>query len=193
MENTSSQIEASTDINRDKMNELVQGIIERNEGSLAELYDRTLSKVYGLALKITRRHDLAEDAVEDTYWQAWQEAGRFDATRGPAIAWLLMICRSRAIDCLRRLDVAVSYAEPLDLVTHVETASAPLEKILTLERDSALYIAMGKLNAVQRQLVAMAFFKGFTHEEIAAQMEMPLGSVKSNIKRAQAKLKLALS
>ena len=104
-----------------------------------------------------------------------------------------MICRSRAIDCLRRLDVAVSYAEPLDLVTYVETASAPLEKMLILERDSALYIAMGKLNAVQRQLVAMAFFKGFTHEEIAAQMEMPLGSVKSNIKRAQAKLKLALS
>ncbi|MGB4813248.1 MAG: sigma-70 family RNA polymerase sigma factor [Methylophilaceae bacterium] len=176
----------------DQFSNIIQGMVERNEASLVELYDCTLSKVYGLALKITRRHDLAEDVVGDTYWQAWQEAPRFDSTRGPTMAWLMMICRSRAIDALRRLDEAESHPEPQDLVAHEEVASVPLENLLTLERDSALYAAMATLGAIQRQLIALAFFKGLTHEDIAAQMAMPLGSVKSNIKRAQTKLKAAL-
>ncbi len=176
----------------DQFSNIIQGMVERNEASLVELYDCTLSKVYGLALKITRRHDLAEDVVGDTYWQAWQEAPRFDSTRGPTMAWLMMICRSRAIDALRRLDEAESHPEPQDLVAHEEVASVPLENLLTLERDSALYAAMATLGVIQRQLIALAFFKGLTHEDIAAQMTMPLGSVKSNIKRAQTKLKAAL-
>lgn len=180
-------------VSTDQFHEIVKGMVARNEASLAMLYDCTLSKVYGLALKITRRHDLAEDVVGDTYWQAWQEAPRFDSLRGPTIAWLMMICRSRAIDALRRLDEAESHPEPQDMVAHEESASVPLEKLLKLERDSALYGAMAALNPIQRQLIALAFFKGLTHEEIAEQMAMPLGSVKSNIKRAQTKLKVVLT
>lgn len=192
MDNIVAKIKMTNDVSADKFCDIVKGMVARNEASLAELYDCTLSKVYGLALKITRRHDLAEDVVGDTYWQAWQEAPRFDSTRGPTIAWLMMICRSRAIDALRRLDEAESHPEPQDLVAHETAASVPLENLLILERDSALYIAMNALGATQRQLIALAFFKGLTHEDIAEQMNMPLGSVKSNIKRAQTKLKAAL-
>lgn len=192
MENIAPKLNMTSDVSADKFYDIVQGMIARNEASLAELYDCTLSKVYGLALKITRRHDLAEDVVEDTYYQAWQEATRFDSSRGPTMAWLMMICRSRAIDALRRLDTAESYAEPQDLIAHEVASSAPLDHLLTVERDSALYEAIATLNAIQRQLIALAFFKGLTHEDIAAQMAMPLGSVKSNIKRAQNKLKAAL-
>ena len=67
--------------------------------------------------------------------------------------------------------------------------NSPLDILLLLERETDIHIAMYSLNALQRQLVAMAFFKGYTHEEIALQMQMPLGTVKSNIKRAQNKLK----
>ena len=192
MENIALKLNTPSDASADKFYKLIQGMIARDEASLAELYDCTLSKVYGLALKITRRHDLAEDVVEDTYYQAWQEATRFDSERGPTMAWLMMICRSRAIDALRRLDSAESYAEPQDLIAHQESTSAPLDHLLSLERDSALYQAMATLSAMQRQLIALAFFKGLTHEDIADQMAMPLGSVKSNIKRAQVKLKAAL-
>lgn len=171
----------------------IEGMIERNEQSLADLYDCTLSKVYGLALKITRRHDLAEEVVEDTYMQAWQEVARFDVSRGPVMAWLMMICRSRAIDALRRLDEAESHAEPENLREDITNVSTPLDILLLLERESDIQIAMTSLNALQRQLVALAFFKGYTHEEIASQMHMPLGTVKSNIKRAQTKLKIVLN
>ena len=192
MENIVAKLNMTGDESTDRFCDIVKGMVARNEASLAELYDFTLPKVYGLALKITRRHDLAENVVGDTYLQAWQEAPRFDITRGPTIAWLMMICRSRAIDVLRRLDEAESHPEPQDLVVHSEAASAPLENLLTLERDSALYVAINALGATQRQLITLAFFKGLTHEDIAEQMSMPLGSVKSNIKRAQTKLKAAL-
>ena len=177
----------------DQFFNIVQGMIERDEASLAALYELTLPKVYGLALKITRRHDLAEEVAEDTYMQAWQEATRFDSGRGPTMAWLMMICRSRAIDALRRLDQAESHAEPEILNPDLSGGNSPLDILLVLERESDMRIAMTTLSAVQRQLIALAFFKGYTHEEIAMQMCMPLGSVKSNIKRAQTKLKGALT
>lgn len=183
----------STVLPADKFFSIVQGIVARDESSLSELYEQTLSKVYGLALKITRRHDLAEEVAEDTYMQAWQEAARFDSARGPTMAWLMMICRSRAIDALRRLDQAELHAEPEILKPDLTGANSPLDILLVLERESDMRVAMATLSPVQRQLIALAFFKGFTHEEIALHMRMPLGSVKSNIKRAQSKLKSALT
>jgi RNA polymerase sigma factor (sigma-70 family) len=172
---------------------LIGGMAKRDESSFEAFYDMTLSKVYGLALKITRRHDLAEDVVCDTYWQVWHQAVKFDIARGLPMAWLMLICRSRALDALRKLDEAESHPEPTELIVESEFSCPTLEKLLTLERDSALHIAMAKLSAIQRQLIALAFFKGYTHQEISEQTKLPLGSVKSHIKRAQASLKDALS
>lgn len=174
---------------------IIQGLLNRNEASLSELYDITLSKIYGLALKITRRHDLAEEVVEDTYIQAWQEITKFDHSRGPMIAWLMVICRTRAIDALRRLDEAESHADPTSVSEDSEDddkANNPLDILLVLESESDIHIAIQTLSALQRQLVALAFFKGYTHDEIALHIKMPLGTVKSNIKRAQDKLRVAL-
>lgn len=172
---------------------LVEAIVEQDENALAELYDSTIAKVYGLALKITRRHDIAEEVVEDTYMQVWQEAGNFDLARGSIIAWMMMICRSRAIDALRTLDKATSQAEPELLRLDCEEAINPLDIVMMLERESEIRLAMMTLTATQRQLIALAFFKGYTHEEIANQMTIPLGTIKSNIKRAQLKLKTLLN
>lgn len=188
-----STLTEQTVLPTDQFFSIVQGLVERNEQSLADLYDCTLAKVYGLALKITRRHDLAEEIVEDTYMQAWQEISKFDSARGPVMAWLMVICRSRAIDALRRLDLAELHAEPESLITELGKVGSPLDILLLLERESTIQITMAQLNALERQLLALAFFKGFTHDEIASQMKMPLGTVKSTIKRAQDKLKIALT
>jgi len=189
---TSSSIEKTLQTS-DQLLNIVEGLIDRDEQSLVALYDFSLAKVYGLALKITRRHDLAEEVVEDTYMQAWHEINKFDAERGPIIAWLLVICRSRAIDALRRLDSAESFADPESLNTDIDKVSSPLDILLMLERESNMHTAMTKLNPLQRQLISLAFFKGFTHEEISLHIKIPLGTVKSNIKRAQDKLKTSIS
>lgn len=177
----------------DHFSHLLEGMIAKNESALIQLYESTLPKVYGLALKITRRHDLAEEITEETYMQAWQEAVRYDRTRGPVIAWLLMICRSRALDAIRQLDEAQAYADPEQLNMNAINTLSTLDILLVLERESETRLAVASLNPLQRQLIALAFFKGYTHEEIAIQMGMALGTVKSNLKRAQAKLKSALA
>lgn len=173
--------------------ELITRMIDQDEAAFEAFYERTLPKVFGLALKITRRHDLAEEVVGDTYWQAWHHAGKYDADRAVPMAWLLLICRSRALDLLRKQipDALVNLKE--QAVEDAESANVPLEQLLTVERDSALYDAIKQLTPKQKQLIALAFFKGYSHHEIADQVDMPLGTVKSTIKRAQAKLKSALA
>lgn len=180
------------DVQTDFMHLLIQRMANREESALEAFYDQTLSKVYGLALKITRRHDLAEEVVGDTYWQAWNQAARFDAERGVPMAWLMLMCRTRALDALRKLDEAESHEDPHVLVEEIDLHAPALEQLLLVERESALHIAIKTLTPIQRQLVALAFFKGYTHQEIAEYADMPLGSVKSHIKRAQASLKDAL-
>jgi len=164
-----------------------------DEAALGQLYDASLSRVYGLALRVTRRKDLAEEVAVETFWQAWREATRFDGSRGEVMAWLLMICRSRALDILRRQDHAESHPEPETLVAEpMDHSGSPLDQLLLAEQAGVLNDALKCLTPIQRQLIALAFYKDLSHQEICEQTGLPLGTVKSHLKRAQDGLKTAL-
>ncbi|MGZ8271061.1 MAG: sigma-70 family RNA polymerase sigma factor [Methylophilus sp.] len=171
----------------------IQGMIDRDEQSLNQFYDLTITKVYGLALKITRKHDLAEETVVDTYMQAWLEVAKLNHKRGSPMAWLMMICRSRAIDILRTVKSEDSYDELTETLNDRSNHHSSLDILLVIESDSEVKTAISGLNPLQRQLISLVFFKGYTHEQIAAQMDMPLGTIKTNIRRAQTKLMNILS
>ena len=98
-----SHVERSTEV---MLETLVTLIACGDEAAFRRLYDATVSRVHHLAYLITRRAELAEETVPEVYLQAWREAGRFDPGRAGALTWLLVICRSRALDCLRRCDRA---------------------------------------------------------------------------------------
>ncbi|MEW6119790.1 MAG: sigma-70 family RNA polymerase sigma factor [Pseudomonadota bacterium] len=172
---------------------LIQRMAAGDEAALARLYDLTLARVHALALRITGRRDLAEEACVEAYWQAWREAMRYDAARGQPLAWLMVIVRSRAIDTLRRLDRATSCPDP---ETHLDEAlnpdASPLDQLMASERASALGRALADLTPVQRQMVGLAFYKDLSHQEISDQTGLPLGTVKSHLKRAQNALRIAL-
>ncbi len=161
-----------------------------DEAALGSLYDATLGKVYGLALRITGKAESAEEVVSDVYLQAYREATRFDAERGVVIAWLMMITRSRALDYLRRRDMAESHPEPdiLHPERHIGE-NDPLNGLLELECHARLQAALGELVPMQRQILALSFFRDLSHQEIALHTGMPLGTVKSHIRRALEKLK----
>lgn len=172
---------------------LIQRAAAGDEAALGRLYDLTLSRVYGLAIKITGRRDLAEEVCVETYWQSWREAARYDATRGSPLAWLMMIARSRALDALRRLDQVSYCAEPELYLEHEPCPQgSPLDHLLHSERSSALNVALAVLTPTQRQMVALAFYKDLSHQEISDQTGLPLGTVKSHLKRAQDNLRGAL-
>ncbi|MGH8658063.1 MAG: RNA polymerase sigma factor [Gammaproteobacteria bacterium] len=173
-----------------------------DESALGALYDATLSRVYGLALRITQSVEAAEEVLNDVYLQAWHEAGRYEAARGRVITWLLTICRSRAVDHLRKHNVLPSRVEAVETgrqtqmgesleMTQAE-APDPLDLIHAVERNSALQTALGRLAPRQRQLIALSFFKDMSHQEIAASTGLALGTVKSHIRRGIALLREAL-
>jgi RNA polymerase sigma factor (sigma-70 family) len=170
----------------------IAAVGQRDDRALAALYDATLSRVYGLVMRIVRTAALADEVVEDTYFQVWRQALRFDATRGRALTWLLAMARSRAIDALRRearfqhasLDAEDGGLQEEQLAAE-GCAQEGSDELLDIARQhAALHRALLELNAQPRQLVALAFFRGLSHEEIATQTALPLGTVKSQIRRA---------
>lgn len=173
---------------------LMDRIVDRDERALATLYDATSARVHGLVLRITRRAALAEEVVEDTYWQAWRQAPRFDPARGRVVTWLLAMARSRAIDALRR-DERFQHAElPAEGGLEDDTEGVlPAHDLLEATRAGhRVHAAVATLEPRARQLIALAFFRGLTHEEIATQTAMPLGTVKSLIRRSLQQLRQAL-
>lgn len=186
-------VDANPDAEAEQLSALLQRIAGGCETSLGLLYEQTLARVHGLALRITQRRDLAEEVCVETYWQVWREAVRFDAGRGHPLAWLMMMTRSRALDALRRLDPAEVCADPeihLDGEHHADGSA--LDLLLDAERDGALRQALEALTPIQRQMIALAFYKDLSHQDISEHTGLPLGTVKSHLKRAQDSLRAAL-
>lgn len=182
---------AATDV---QLAEWIDAIVDQDERALAALYDATFLRAFGLVQRIVRSRALAEEVVEDTYFQVWRQAVRFDPARGLALTWLLSIARSRAIDALRRearfkhdsIDDDGLLEGPFDAGSH--------DELLDLARErNDLQLALLQLGAQPRQLVSLAFFRGLSHEEIAQQTQLPLGTVKSQIRRALLSLRQILA
>ena len=164
---------------------MVDEIAGESEDALARFYDVTVSRVYGVALRIVRTPEMAEEVTSDVYMQVWRHAVRYDASRGRVLGWLLIIARSRALDHLRRQDEAFSHPDPHELVTEPwQTRDNPEDMLSASQQNSKLHAALLQLSPLQRQLLSMAFFRGLTHAEIVEHTAMPLGSVKTHIRRA---------
>jgi RNA polymerase sigma factor (sigma-70 family) len=164
----------------------IDRIVDQDERALSALYDATAGRVYALVLRIVRRPAWAEEVVEDVFFQVWRQAVRFDPARGRAMTWLLAMARSRALDALRH--ESRHDHDPIDVEDDdpLPDAGRPgCDQLLAMVQGHAeLHLALARLAAQPRQLVALAFFRGLSHEEIAEQTALPLGTVKSQIRRA---------
>ena len=168
-------------------------VVRHDQAAFEALYDACAGRIYGLALRITRNVMLAEEVAEDALWQVWREAPRFDAARGSVMAWILTIARSRALDSLRARDPAELIEDASTLVdAHNAPNANPLDLLSAVQADHAVHGALAQLEAEPRQLIALAFFKGLSHGEIATHTGMPLGTVKSHIRRGLTTLKQLL-
>lgn len=173
---------------------LLTAIARQDEAALATFYDATVGRVYGLALRITRRPEAAEEVASDVYLQVWRDAARYEPSRGRVLTWLLTVCRSRAIDSLRRRDEAEPLPEGEELrAGDAAPSTEPEELLAAVQTHTALHRALEYLTPLQRQLLALAFFRGLTHEEIAQHSQLPLGSVKTHVRKALGTLRARLA
>ncbi|NJO12297.1 MAG: sigma-70 family RNA polymerase sigma factor [Gammaproteobacteria bacterium] len=168
----------------------------RSDAALAQLYDLTAAKLYGLARAIVRNAADAEEIVCDVYVQVWQTAASFDSARGPVLGWLMMICRSRALDLLRqrrgRPEHAGGQAAEQEPALQIAAEAGPEEVLGQFQEGSAVYRALAQLTPLRRRLVGLAFFAGLTHQEIAQLLTLPVGTVKSHLRRSLRALRDAL-
>ena len=178
--------------------ELVRRMAAGDERALGALYDRWHPLIHSVALQVTGSRDDAEEVVEDTFWQAWRQAARYEASRGSISTWLTMIARSRALDRVRaRRRSREDAVEVLPEVApdHADGPAAPTP-LQSAEHDEVRRIvaeAVAKLPPEQRQAVEMAYFGGLSQSEIAEATGQPLGTVKTRARLALQKLREALS
>lgn len=176
---------------------LVTAMAGGDESAATRLYDRYSAVLYGLALRITGVAVDAEDVVVDCFAQAWREAARFDVGKGSVIAWLTMMTRSRALDCVRARQrrekvtdrAAQEPEQPVAMSQGTAAADAVLEQG---ERALAVTSALQQLPPPQRRAIELAFFEGLTHPEVAERLREPLGTVKTRIRLGMQKLREAL-
>ena len=152
------------------------------------LYDQTAPQVLGLLMSMLPSRDLAEDVLQDTYLKVWHRAGDYHGERGQVTTWLSSIARYRALDIIR----SRSFREGGDAATETtvdEMAASAMQRAAADVESSRLQTCMGTLSVDQRQSIGLAFFRGFTHDELALQLDVPLGTVKAWIRRGLQKLR----
>ena len=185
-----SQADAAVVRDLDALVERMRGGHER---ALEELYDATVGKLYALASAILRSATDTEEIVCETYAYAWANAARFDASRANALGWLLMLCRSRALDRLRQRRATVTTLDVAALAeTEYDSRDQPFDILDLMQRRSSVYAALSQLTPKRRHLVSLAFLRGLTHQEIADATRLPLGTVKSHVRRALVQLREVL-
>jgi RNA polymerase sigma-70 factor (ECF subfamily) len=165
-----------------------------DESALAALYDRHATAIYSLALRITRRPQDAEDVTQQVFTQAWQTAARHDRSRGAVAAWLLMMARSRAIDCLRRRESAREGTVDDSQLAAIPDPEPGVEYVVsTRQQVEQVSAAMAALPDEQRRALELAYYEGLTQREIASRTSTPLGTVKTRVRTALMSLRAAIT
>lgn len=165
----------------------------QSEAALRELYDQTSTKLFGLAVRVTGNREWAEDVLQEAFLTIWRSAGDYRSNLSPPLAWLGMIVRSRALDFLRRRT-----AERADAVQELDETIAetvagdspdPLDTSQASEQAWALHECLRKLEARQREVLSLAYLRDLSHSELSDQLKLPLGTVKTWIRRGLEQLR----
>ncbi|GIX28353.1 sigma-70 family RNA polymerase sigma factor [Pelomicrobium sp. G1] len=165
----------------------------RDERALERLYRLTSPRLFALALRMLRRRDWAEDVLQDCFLAVWRHAADYRPERGEALAWMAAILRNRALDWLRRVDPETPLEGEAFSELAVEDEHAdPPDRMLSSTAARVLQECLARLQSRQRQAIALAYYQGLTHEELAQHMGEPLGTVKTWIRRGLEQLRRCL-
>ncbi|MBX7496812.1 sigma-70 family RNA polymerase sigma factor [Qipengyuania sp. 6B39] len=177
---------------RAKLRSAMHRLAVGERAALEEIYRATSAKLFGICLRILGDEKEAEDALQDVYLTLWRRADRYDPERASPIAWLATFARNRAVDRLRtgkvrRGSVSVADAEPL-----ADTQPLAEAMLIDAEREARVHTCLDTLDETPRDAIRTAFFEGRTYAELAEAQKVPLGTMKSWIRRGLAKLKACM-
>jgi RNA polymerase sigma factor (sigma-70 family) len=185
------RMSVSSPTGADDLSRLLQNTGRSDQAAFAELYKRTSSKLFGVCLRMLRDRGEAEEVLQETYTAVWRRASSFDATRASAITWLVALSRHKAIDRLRQhREELLDDSENLDVA--VDEQPTPAADAETSQEYRRLQQCLDELEPQQQSSVREAFFSGATYNELAARRKVPLGTMKSWIRRSLIQLRQCL-
>lgn len=176
-----------------RLMELLARTALADQRAFAELYQQTSPHLYAVALRILRQSGAAEEALQESFVSIWSHAGNYVAARSQPLTWLTSIVRNRCLDLLRRREVdTVTIDDEDDTQVIADERPTPLEMLLASADSRAVRGCVEALEGGQKQAIALAFYQGLSHSELAAHLKQPLGTVKSWVRRGLERLKACL-
>ena len=172
----------------DILTPLMSRVAAGEREALRQLYQATSAKLFGVCLRILSDREESEDVLQDVYVTIWRRADRFDSARASVMTWLSTIARNRAIDRLRARG-PLAYAAPIDDLEIADGADSAETLLSAADDRNKLHGCLSELDDRTQNVIRTAFFEGVTYETLARNMDAPLGTVKSWIRRGLAKLK----
>jgi len=178
------------DAARARLTAALARVADGDKAALRMVHDLTAAKLFGVCLRISGDRESAEDILQDVYIKVWNRAGRFDAERASPITWLCAIARNTAIDARR---ASGKVMQPIEDAFDIadDGASAP-ELIAAGQERARILDCLGKLEERQGRAIRSAFYDGLTYAELAERMKVPLGTMKSWVRRGLMQLKACL-
>lgn len=187
----------NTEANDAELIALLDRVAAQDHEALRALYGRCAGKLYGLALRVVVNREWAEDVLQEAFLGIWRTAADYRATLSPPMAWMGLLVRSRALDFLRRRAAERSHlTQELDdtLADSLEGDSpSPMDTAQASEQAWALHQCLGQLENKQREVVSLAYVRDLSHNELAAQLKLPLGTVKTWIRRGLDQLRRCMA
>ena len=181
----------SADTARAELVGLLDRVGQGDRDALRAVYDRTSAKLFGIALRICAEREAAEDVLQDIYLKIWRRAGRYDATRASPITWLATIARNTAIDWRRAHNAPAMLGEDALATVADERVGADV-LVEDAETRARIFTCIDGLDERRATAIRAAFFDGLSYPQLAERMAVPLGTMKSWIRRGLIELKVCL-
>ncbi|MFZ5567562.1 MAG: sigma-70 family RNA polymerase sigma factor [Pseudomonadota bacterium] len=172
---------------------LLDRVARQDATALKALYELSSALLFGLAMRVVRNPEWAEDVLQESYLTIWRSAGDYRASLSPPMAWMGLIVRSRALDLLRRR--AAERADRMDELDEALSdtlegdAPNPMDEVQASQQARALHHCLQQLEQAQRQVLSLAYLRDLSHNELAEQLRLPLGTVKTWIRRGLIQLR----
>lgn len=169
--------------------DLLVRVSRQDREAFSALYDELSSLVFGLALRTTRSHALAEEVAQEVFIQVWDQASRFDPAKGSARSWVATIAHRRAVDVVRRAQASANRdeAQPAE-----GPAADVAEQVVDVDEHDRVRHAMKALTDLQREAVELAYFGGLTYRQVAERLGAPLGTVKTRMRDGLARIRTTM-
>ncbi|WP_426114041.1 sigma-70 family RNA polymerase sigma factor [Massilia sp. PWRC2] len=175
----------------------LQAAAKRDAAAFRLLYDASSSKLFGFALRILNKRELAEEVLQESYVAIWNNAANYQSHLAAPMTWMATIVRNKAFDHLRRtnntVDIDTQQFDSEVINALQDPQRTPIEALQMSGDAKALAWCMSALEGAHRQVVALAYYHDLSHSEVASQMKLPIGTVKTWIRRSLEKLRVCLA